>query len=125
MARLIIPEDFPGQLTLLSNIVAQNNAVTKQNPLTAFLAQQNINLDDDAAAGNNAQTHETSRALFTKQSENFRQLRDNLFKNCWQHITGSAQFLKSFYKNNTKQLGNWGLSITESGKITYPACLCR
>ena len=120
MARIVFPEDFTSQLTLLSNIVAQNNSITKGNPLTAFLAQQGIVLDDDVTAGNNAQTHETNRLLFSKQSENFRQLRDNNFAAPWKHLTGCVQFLKSFYKGNTKQLGDWGITITAGGKINYP-----
>ncbi len=120
MARLVIHEDFPGQLTLLAKIISQNNSITKNNPLTAFLSQQEIVLDDDVTAGNNAQTHETNRLLFSKQSENFRQLRDNNFEAPWKHVTGGVQFLKSFYKGNTKQLGDWGITITGSGKINYP-----
>ncbi len=120
MARLIIPEDFTSQLTLLANINQQNTNLGISSPITAFLAQQNIVLADDATAADAAQTHETNRALLSRQSENFRQLRDNLFKTPWQHTTGSAQFLKSFYKGNTKQLGTWGFTITDSGKINYP-----
>jgi hypothetical protein len=120
MARLIIPEDFTSQVTLLTNIVAQNTALGAQSPLTAFLTQQGIVLATDVIAGTTAQTHETSRALLSKQSENYRQLRDNYFETPWSTVTGSAQFLKSFYKGNTKQLGNWGITITDSGKINYP-----
>ncbi len=120
MARIVFPEDFTSQLTLLANVVAQNGLITKNNPVTAYLAQQNIVLGDDVTAGNNAQTHETNRLLFSKQSENFRQLRDNNFTAPWQHLTGSVQFLKSFYKGNTKQLGDWGITITTGGKIIYP-----
>ena len=112
MARLIIPEDFTSQLTLLSNINQQNTTLGADSPLTAFLTQQNIVLADDMGAGDVAQTHEINRALFSRQSENYRQLRDNQFQTPWQHVTGSAQFLKSFYKGNTKQLGNWGFTIT-------------
>jgi hypothetical protein len=120
MARLIIPDDFTSQLTLLTNIAAQNTALGANSPVTAFLTQQGIDLTADAAAGVTAETHETNRALFSKQSENYRQLRDNYFKTPWQVLTGSVQFLKQFYKGNTKQLGNWGITITDSGKIIYP-----
>jgi len=119
MARLIIPDDFNSQYTLLTNIVAQNDSLGTASPLTAFLTQQNIVLADDVTAGNNAQTHETSRALLSKQSENYRQLRDNSFATPWSHVTGSAQFLKQFYKGNTKEIGNWGYTITDTGKINY------
>lgn len=121
MARLIIPADFASQRTLLTNIVSQNNELGTSSPLTAYLPQQNIVLADDVTAGNTAQTHETSRALLSKQSENFSQLRDNAFEIAWKHLTGMAQFLKKFYKGNTKELGNWGLPVIESGKIKYPA----
>lgn len=120
MARLIIPDDFTSQLTLLTNIVAQNTVLGAASPLTAFLTQQGIVLATDVTAGASAQTHETNRALLSKQSENYRQLRDNNFKPVWQIVTGSAQFLKQFYKNNMKELGNWGFTITDSGKINYP-----
>lgn len=120
MARLIIPDDFTSQLTLLTNIVAENTSLGAASPLTAFLTQQGIVLADDVTAGTNAQTHDTSRALLNRQSENYRQLRDNYFTMPWSVLTGSAQFLKSFYKGNTKQLGNWGITITDSGKINYP-----
>src|ERR1044072_7278103 len=117
MSRLIIPQDFTSQLTLLSNINQQNTNLGTGSPLTAFLTNQNIVLADDVTAGNTSLTHETNRELLSRQSENFRQLRDNLFERPWQHVTGSAQFLKSFYKGNTKQLGAWGFTITDSGKI--------
>ena len=120
MPRLMIPDDFISQFMLLQNIVSQNSSLGTASPLTAFLAQQQIVLDDDVTAGAAAQTHDASRALLSKQSENFRQLRDNYFKTPWAHLTGSAQFLKQFYKGNTKELGNWGFTITDSGKINYP-----
>ncbi|SFQ28082.1 hypothetical protein, partial [Parafilimonas terrae] len=121
MARLIIPDDFTSQLTLLNNIIAQNTALGASSPLTAFLAQQNIVLTNDAATGAAAQTHDVGRALLKKQSENYRQLRDHYFSTPWTHLTGGVQFLKTFYKGNTKELGNWGITITDSGKVNYPA----
>jgi hypothetical protein len=120
MARLIIPDDFASQLTLLTNIAAQNTALGANSPITSFLTQQGIVSTADVTAGTAAQTHETNRALLSKQSENYRQLRDNNFKMPWQVLTGSIQFLKQFYKGNTKELGNWGIAITDSGKVNYP-----
>ena len=120
MARLIIPDDFTSQLALLTNIVTKNTALGAASPLTAFLAQQNIVLANDVTAGASAQIHETNRALQSRQSGNYCQLRNNSFKTAWQHITGSAQYLKQFNKGNTKELGNWGFTITDGGKINYP-----
>lgn len=120
MARIIIPADFASQRTLLTNIIAQNNELGTSSPLTAYLPQQNIVLADDVTAGDTAQTHETNRAMLSKQSENFSELRDNGFELPWKHLTGIAQFLKQFNKGNIKELGNWGLPVMESGKIKYP-----
>ncbi|SFQ43491.1 hypothetical protein [Parafilimonas terrae] len=125
MARLTIPEDFNSQVTLLNNIIAQNTALGTSSPLTAFLVQQNIVLTNDEAAATAAQTHDAARALLKKQSENYRQLRDNYFTAPWAHLTGSVQFLKTFYKGNTKELGNWGITITDSGKVNYPAAFTQ
>jgi hypothetical protein len=120
MARLVIPEDFQNQLTLLGNVVDQDTALGIKSPITAFLTQQNVVLADDVAAGNDAQTHETNRALLSKQSQNYSQLPNNYFATPWQHLTGSVRFLKSFYKGIVKQLGTWGITITDSGKVVYP-----
>ena len=121
MARLVIPADFYSQLQVLYNINTQNTNLGTASPLTAFLAQQGIVPGDDVNAASNAQTHETSRALLSRQSENYRQFRDNNFTRPWSHLTGCVQFLKQFYKGNTKELGNWGIAITDGGKINYPA----
>ena len=47
MARLIIPDDFNSQITLLNNIIAENTELGASSPLTAFLTQQNIVLAND------------------------------------------------------------------------------
>src|SRR5436190_15124966 len=121
MAQLTIPADFERQHTLLQNIIAEDETLAADSPIRAFLQQQKIVLADDAAAGETARTHEAARSLLKKQSENYRQLRDNFFAKPWQNLTGSVQFLKKFYTGNTKELGNWGVTITEGGKVIYPA----
>lgn len=125
MARLNIPEDFNSQVILLNNIIAQNTSLGADSPLTAFLIQQNIVPDNDAATGTAAQSHNSSRSLLKKQSENHRQLRNNYFTTPWAHLTGSVQFLKTFYRGNTKELGNWGITITDSGRVNYPAAFIQ
>lgn len=114
MARLIIPDDFTSQLTLLNNIIAQNTALGAASPLTAFLTQHDIVLTNDAATGGAAQTHDVSRALLRKQSENYRQLRDHVFLNIlptdqsnekkWLQTPGQGQkfrfFKRSIYNLN-------------------------
>ncbi len=69
MARLIIPDDFTSQLTLLNNIIAQNTALGAASPLAAFLTQQDIVLANDAATGTAAQTRDTARSLLKKQAK--------------------------------------------------------
>ncbi|MGN6355756.1 MAG: hypothetical protein ACTHLB_20385 [Parafilimonas sp.] len=67
------------------------------NFFSAFLAQQNIVLANDAATGMATQTRDTARSLLKKQSENYRQLCDHYFSTPWAHLTGGVQFLKTFY----------------------------
>ena len=112
MARLIIPDDFTSQLTLLNNIIAQNTALGASSPLTAFLTQQNIVLTNDEATGAAAQTHDVSRALLKKQSENYRQLRDHYFSTPWAHLTGGVQFL--IYSNGKRLNSEKALKNSEN-----------
>jgi hypothetical protein len=93
---------------LLGNIVDQGTSLGTKSPITVFLTQQNIVLDDDMTYGDNAQTHETNRALLSKPSQKYSQLRNNYVATSWQNLRCCAQFLKSLYKGNVKQLGHLG-----------------
>jgi hypothetical protein len=121
-SRIIYPEDYPGQRMLLGKIKAKYDAdvAGSGSVLTAMLTQKGINLADDDTAGTTADGFETDRATQSAKKENFRQLRDLDFAKVWPQFTGSVQFLKSFYKPNVSELGNWKITVNGVARIAYP-----
>lgn len=120
MARIVYPEDFNAQRTLLTHIKARHDADGTDSPLTAFLDQQGIDLAADATTGVAAEGHNVAHVEASRQAENFRQLRDNTFDPVFTRMKGSVQFLKSFYKGNERELGNWGITIDGKARVVYP-----
>ncbi len=120
MARIIYPGSFPEQRTLLASIKAKHTADGAGSVLTVFLTQQVIDLNDDTIDGNSANTLHLQASEFSKQSELFSQSRNLLFKNVFEALRASVQFLKSFYKPGTQALGDWGITVDNGGRIAYP-----
>lgn len=120
MSRLMLPEAFVQKVILFNSINKKHTADGATSVLGALLTQNGIDLSVDATAVGNAQTHEDSRLLLTKQSGNYHQLSVLKMKTVLEHIRGMVQFLKSFYKANFKAIGEWGATITDTGKIIYP-----
>jgi hypothetical protein len=121
MSRIIYPLQFLQQVILLGTIKAKHVADGLTSVIKTFLTQHTIDLVADETAGTSATTHETARALLSRQSENYRELRDTKFKPVMQHLRKCAQNLKSFYSPNVHELGNWGFTIDGSGRIVYPS----
>ena len=115
------PEDFVSQRTLFKAIKAKDTADGAASVIKPYLTQHGIDLTRDATDGDTADTREAARALLSKQSENFRQLRDLKMDPVMSRLRGEAQFLKGFYKPNVDELGNWGITVSNGGKLVYPA----
>jgi len=121
MARIIYPEDFLNQSLLLKKVVEMNNSLAPaNNPLTAFLAQQNIVLADDETAADEAAAFEKQRRERAGEAENFTQKRDLAFDPVFVRMRSYYQFLKKFYSPNFMEINLWGAPITVSGRIAYP-----
>ncbi len=120
MSRTIYPKHFAQKVTLFSNIKSKNDADGASSVLIQFLIAQQIDLSADATAVSAAQMHETNHLSLSKESGNFTQLCNLQFAPVFQHCKGFAQFLKAFYTPNFKALGNWGIAITDGGKVVYP-----
>ncbi len=120
MARLRIPETFAAQVTLLGLISAKHTADGAGSVLTAFLAQQAITLATDVTTGTSATTQEASRALLSRQAENYLQLRNIQFNPVMAHLRKEVQYLKSYYAPNFSTLGDWGVTVDAGGRINYP-----
>jgi len=120
MARLIFPEAFEDQRTLLGLIRAKHNADAGASVLTAFLAEQSINLNTDFTTGNAANTNDTNSKTFARTAESNVEQRDNKFNPVMKNTRGEVQFLKAFYKPNYHTLGDWGVTVDGVSKIVYP-----
>jgi len=120
MARLIIPSDIPGQITLLTAVKTKNTADGVGSVIAAFLTQQAIDLTVDLTNANSALAHDASAVLQDGQAKDYNELRDLKQNVVAAHMRGEYQFLKNFYKPNYSELENWGANITSGGRITIP-----
>jgi hypothetical protein len=120
MSRIVYPANFIGQRTLLNNISTKHDADKTNSDIIPLLAQKNIDLLKDQQAATDAQLQEDTRLLLTKQSQNYCQLRDLQFDPVFSRFKTCVQYLKTFFKPNFKELGNWKIAIDNNGKISYP-----
>jgi len=120
MSRIMYPEDYASQRKLFKDMLAKHTADGAASPIKPYLTQQGIVLATDDTAGTAADLREDARTLLSKQSENFRQLRDLKFSPVFKRLKGEVQFLKGFYKPNISVLGDWGITIDSGDRINYP-----
>ncbi len=121
MARILFPEDFTSQKTLLEAIKAKDTADGANSFLKPYLTQNGLSLAALATTANQAKTLDDSRLVLFKQSTNYTQLRDLTFNPIVEHLKGEVQFLKGLFKPNVNQLGDWNITVVGNNKITYPA----
>jgi hypothetical protein len=114
------PEDYASQRKLFKDVLAKHTADGAASPIKPYLTQQAINLATDALDGDAADLREDARALLSKQSENYRQLRDLQFSPVFKRLKGEVQFLKGLFKPNVSQLGDWGITVDSGDRINYP-----
>jgi hypothetical protein len=121
MAHVDYPTDFLGQTILLGNIITQVGLDGPDGPLAAMLVSKGIDLTKDNTACAAAIINNNLFLTAAKSSKKFCQQRNTLMKPIMKHLRGSFQFLKSLFTPNFKALGNWGATITTTGKINYPS----
>ena len=111
---------FADQTVLLGNINTQVIADGPTGPMVGVLASKAINLADDVATGVTASKNDVLFLADQKQSQLLMQQRNLLMDPINKDAADCLQFLKSLFKPNFKLVGNWGATITDGGKITYP-----
>lgn len=121
MAHINYPTDLLGQTDLLVNIKAKVAEDGDDSPLLAMLSENKIDLDDDIETCNKVLANNTLFLSSEKESQNYCEKRNTLMKPIMKHLKGGFQYLKGLYATNFKALGDWGGTISDSGKITYPA----
>ena len=120
MGRLIFPETFEQQRTLLKLVRNKHIADGANSVIAALLIEKEIDLDADDKAGSKAEKHDASQKLFMCNAENYVEMRDLKFNPVMERTRSQVQFMKSFYKPNVHKLGDWGITVDGTGKINYP-----
>lgn len=120
MSRIIYPEIFSVQREGLRLIKLKHDADGASSVLIPFFTERGINLVTDTTAGNNANVHDVNQKLFYRQSENYVEQRNMLFEPVFSGTRAAIQYLKAFYSPNVRKLGDWGVSVTNHNKISYP-----
>jgi hypothetical protein len=120
MPRIVYPAKFEQQLALFKSIKQKHDADGPASPLLAFLAQNNIDLNQHDADADTAALRHDSFKHQSRFTENFRQQRDNALKLPWKHLKLAAQFLKALYPKNARTLGDWSITVNNKNKLVYP-----
>jgi hypothetical protein len=115
-----LPTNFKSQTTLLDKIDEKVTADGPDGELVAFLAKKGIVLSDDIAKGVIASDYYATNLSLTKLGEKYRSERDALMLPVTDGLSGCFQYLKVYYEPEFKSLGDWDVTITNSGKITPP-----
>lgn len=119
MSRINYPTTAAGYKKLNEAIILQNTA--QPTILLAFLAQHEIDLAANESNLEAAVDFENIQITKSAQSENATQLRDITFDPIFTKLIAMIQFIKKFYTPNFKELAEWGVPITTTGKIDYPS----
>ncbi len=120
MARLNDSLNFEEQVSLLTEINKKVTADAGKSPLLEMLKNQGIVLSDDIAAGVEASKSNDDLLLNHIASEKLCKERDLIMDLIMKDISVSYQFLKGHYTPVYKTVGEWGATITNSGRVSYP-----
>ncbi len=119
MSRLIFPDGVAAEIGLLTSVNKKHTADGTTSILEEYLKVHQFDLPQAVLDAATVKTMDISRSLLFKQSSNFTQLRNLEIAPVIAHLKGEVQFLKSIYSNNTKELGNWGITVEDPNKIVY------
>ena len=120
MSRYIMPQTFPEKVALLKKMIAKVNADGDTGPLVAMLEKKGIDLSVDAANALLAVGYDDDFKSFDKLGQSLHQQIEGLMKPIIANTTGAFQFLKTLFEPNFKAVGDYGATISDSGKFTYP-----
>ena len=115
-----VPSNFAEEIKLLSTIKAKVDLDGVSGPLVTMFISKGIDLASDTTTATKAVGYDNSFKELIKDSQNYTQQGEALMKTIINHTTGACQFLKSLFNPNFKAVGDWGATITDTGKMTYP-----
>jgi len=119
MARFKYPEAFLRLIKLFTNMKAKHDADGPASPLIPFLAQHEIDLTADLADVDNAKAKDLLFDKKEREAEKLTKQRDKLFDPIFVSMKKEISFLKRFYVDEVKELGDWGVTVDEE-RIVYP-----
>ena len=121
MPHIIFPD---GANDVKQLLIAINNKHTEdgtKSVLNVYLNANTINLDNEILIADQANTLDKTKLILARKASNNIELRDLEMKKVTSNIKSEVQYLKSIYKTNPKELGNWGIVVEGTNKIVYPS----
>ena len=109
--RIVIPTSASGLLKLAEDVYKKHQADADKSPLKAM---QNHSWETNGPKISEAlQLHVQAEEL-RKQAENLNKKRDLLLNVVKESVKGSRDILMGIYRENPKELGNWGYEVNAS-----------
>lgn len=112
--RIVYPPDFLNLAQLFKDVKARHDELAGDSPLTAFLIQNEIDMDEDLADTEKAEAKHVLKEQAKKDAEKFSAERDKLFDPVFANVRLIGAFLKSLFVKNPKKLGDWGYTVDDS-----------
>lgn len=112
---IVYPPDFLKRVDLFTDYKEKHDSYPgDSSPLAPFLAENEINMDDDETDAGEATTNHNNAKQTEKDAEDLREERDKLFDSVMEHVRGMGQYLKGLYVKHPKHLGQWGYTVDDS-----------
>ena len=108
MSRINEPVTFNAKIALQTACFKKHTDDAAASVLIPYFTKNDIDFAADVADGSAAVVFDVSASSLAGQSEKATQDRDNAFKPVWKDTLAWAQFLKKLFKENTKELTDWG-----------------
>lgn len=120
MSRSVIPQQFVSKVTLFDKVKKKIDDDAAGGVLVAMLAEKGINMSTNADNCALAVGYDKTFKSFSKSSQSNGQKGNNFMKTIIENTTDEFQYLKTFYDPNFKAVGDFGATISDTGKFTYP-----
>lgn len=117
--RVVYPPDFLHRSKLYKLVYKKHIAMGATSPLLPFLASNQIDFDAEKADVDKACLVHSKMEQAKRNSEDYREARDNFFNPVFSHVRAIGAFLKALYVNNSKELGHWGYTVDDSPPKPY------
>lgn len=119
MARVSYPIVFSDWIKLFKEFKLAYDALPFNNPLVQFLNHNAIDLNVLETAANEALEVNEEFKKSSKDAEKFTQERKKIFKPAFVEHRKCVQFLKSYYADNARKLGDWKVTVNNNNRVVY------